>query len=82
MNPTEKTAIIRGLYNAAMTFGVTFVTTYLTTDVVSDAALIGGIAAFGVLGFRAGAEGAYDSLRQKNGNVQPSDVNATRVAGN
>ncbi len=79
MNPTEKAAILRGIYSAIGTFGVTFLTTYLVTDVASEAGLVAGIAAFGVLGFRAGAEGAYDSLRQKNGAVQASDVNANAV---
>jgi len=81
MNPTEKAAIFRGIYSAIGTFGVTFLTTFLVTDVASEAGLVAGIAAFGVLGFRAGAEGAYDSLRQKNGTVQPSDVNATVTGG-
>jgi len=75
MNPTEQTAIKRGIYNGLMTFGVTFLTTYLVTDVWSEAGIIAGIAAFGVLGFRAGGEGLYDTMRQNNGNVQPSDVN-------
>ena len=74
MNATEKAAFIRGLYNAAMTFGVTFFTSYLTTDVADESLLIAAIAAFGVLGFRAGAEGLYDSARQKAGSVTSADV--------
>lgn len=74
MNATEKAALIRGLYNALMTFGVTFFTSYLTTDVMRDSLIIAAIAAFGVLGFRAGGEGVYDSHRQKTGAVTPADV--------
>jgi len=74
MSATERAALVRGLYNAAGTFIATFLTSYITTDVLRDSLLIAAIAAAGVLGFRAGAEGAYDSLRDKNGNVQPSDV--------
>ena len=77
MNPTERAAILRGIYSAFGTFGMTFLTSYLVTDVVSNALITAGVAAFGVLGFRAGAEGMYDSLRQKGGDVQPADVNAS-----
>ena len=74
MNATEKAALIRGLYNALGTFFVTFLTAYATTDDLRAASITGAIAAFGVLGFRAGAEGVYDSHRQKTGAVTPADV--------
>lgn len=80
MTATERSALIRGVYNAAMTFGVTFFTSYLTTDVPRDSLIIAAIAAFGVLGFRAGGEGAYDSMRDKSGNVQPSDVGYRHIS--
>lgn len=74
LNPTERAALVRGLYNALGTFLVTFLTAYATTDDVRASAITGAIAALGVLGFRAGAEGMYDSHRAKTGNVKPSDV--------
>lgn len=74
MNATEKAALLRGIYNALGTFFVTFLTAYATTDDVRASAITGAIAAFGVLGFRAGAEGIYDSHRQKTGAVTPADV--------
>jgi len=74
MNATEKAALIRGLYNALGTFLVTFLTAYATTDDVRASAITGAITALGVLGFRGGAEGLYDSHRQKTGAVTPADV--------
>lgn len=74
LNPTERAALIRGLYNALGTFFVTFLTAYATTDDVRASAITGAIAALGVLGFRGGVEGLHDSRRQKTGNVKPSDV--------
>lgn len=74
MNATEKAALVRGIYNALGTFFVTFLTAYATTDDMRASAITGAIAAFGVLGFRAGAEGVYDSHRQKRGAVTPADV--------
>ena len=76
MTPTERAALVRGLYNALGMFGATFLTTYLTTDVLRDALIVAGIAFFASLGFRAGAEGVYDSNRAKAGDVRPADVGA------
>lgn len=77
MNATEQAAIIRGLYNAVGTFGITILSAYMVFGVWENSAVVAGIAAFGALGFRAGAEGMYDSLRQKGGHVSSADVTGT-----
>lgn len=74
MNATEQAAIIRGLYNAIGTFGITLLSSYMVFGEWESSAVVAGIAAFGALGFRAGAEGMYDSLRQKGGHTTPADV--------
>lgn len=74
MTATERAAVIRGAYNAVGTFVATFLSSYLISDIVRDSVIVAAIAAFGVLGFRAGAEGMYDSFRDKNGKVRPGDV--------
>ena len=79
MNATERAALVRGIYNALGTFFVTFLTAYATTDDVRASAITGAIAALGVLGFRAGAEGYVDSRRAGRGDIQPGDVGYQHV---
>jgi hypothetical protein len=74
MTATERAAILRGLYQAFGMFVVTFLTSWELSDDLKHAVIMAGIAACTVLGFRAGGEGLYDSLRDKGGHVQPSDV--------
>ncbi len=76
MNATTpfSTAIVRGLYNALGAGGVALLTTYQVTHRWEDALIVGGITALGALGFRGGAEGLYDSGRDKAGKVSAGDV--------
>lgn len=71
---TTRAAIVRGLYNAAGMFLVTFLVTLSQVPDTRSAAIVGGIAALGALGFRAGGEGAYDTYRQRHGLTEPGDV--------
>lgn len=69
-----RAAIIRGAYLAAGTFLSAFLSALLMDDDVRKAAIVAGVAAFAVLGFRGGVEGGYDTYRQNHGIVKDADV--------
>ena len=75
MSEQNKVAFLRGAYIAIGTFLSTFVSALLmdSTD-TSRAALVAAVAAFSVLGFRGGVEGAYDTHRDRNDHRIPADV--------
>jgi hypothetical protein len=73
LNGTLSTAILRGAYNAIGTGAFTFLVMWGAVS-LKAAAIAGGIAALGALGFRSGGEGVYDMRRQLAGEVKPSDV--------
>ena len=96
---TYGTAVLRGLYLFFCTALVAGITAYMgvgilvdgSVDVLVDerdrivyAVLTGVLAGLGALGFRAGAEGVYDGLRDANVNAgneapKPSDVGQPNV---
>ena len=56
-------AFIRGVYSAAVVFGITLLTTYSVSSSWSDALVVGGIAGLTTLGARTGVEGVVDQRR-------------------
>lgn len=74
MSDQNKVALLRGLYLAIGTFGSTFVSALLMDSNMNKAALVAAVAAFSVLGFRGGVEGAYDTNRDRNNQRIPGDV--------
>lgn len=77
--PQTRAALIRGAYLAVGTFLSAFLSALLMDSDVNRAAIVAGVTALGVLGFRGGVEGAYDAHRQKVGDVHESDVGVTVV---
>lgn len=77
MSEQSKAAIIRSLYTAVGTFLSSFCTALLAGSPSDTSALVAAVAAFAVLGFRGGVEGAVDTYREKHGIVTKADVGAT-----
>ena len=75
MSEQNKVAFMRGAYLAVGTFLSTFVSALLMDQSdITRGALIAAVAAFSVLGFRGGIEGAYDTNRDRNDHRIPGDV--------
>ena len=81
MSEQFKAALTRAVLGAVLAFCLTFLTTYAATDhdnprrmeIVLIAAATAGVTYFAQ---RGAAEGWYDTNRQVNGNIKPSDVGA------
>lgn len=74
LNGTFATALARGAYSAVLTGLLAFLTALQQGGDDRKAVIIGSIAGLTVLATRGGLEGLYDSARQTDGSVKPSDV--------
>jgi hypothetical protein len=79
-------AVVRSLWSAVAAALLAGFTAYQTMegtmpdeDAIKKALIVGAIALFGPLAARGGAEGLYDSSRQKNGNATPADVTPAKI---
>jgi hypothetical protein len=74
-------AIVRSLWSAVAAGIIAGITAYQTMegtmpeeDALKKAMLVGALAVLGPIAARGGAEGLWDSNRQKTGNATPADV--------
>jgi hypothetical protein len=74
-------AVVRSLWSAVAAGLLAGFTAYQTMegtmpdeDALRKALIVAGIAVFGPIAARGGAEGVWDASRQKSGNATPADV--------
>ncbi len=79
MSSQFKAAIVRGLVIAVPTALLTALTTWSQTDDAKTLIIAGCTSFLGTFLARSGLEGAYDTKRDREGNVQAGDVGAGAV---
>jgi phosphoserine phosphatase len=74
MSEQLKAALVRGLIIAVPTGILTTLTTWSQTDDAKTLVIAGGTSLVGTFLARSGLEGAYDTKREREGNVHSGDV--------
>jgi hypothetical protein len=80
MSEQMKAAIIRALITGLIAAATTALTTWSVTDDTKTIIIAAATAFLGPFITRGLGEGAYDTKRNLEGDVQPSDVGASPVA--